>query len=98
MKRKVLIILLLVSMLSVSLTLSSAVAEEFSVLGKPLYLFGYVTQGATYGLKNTYDTEQGFNSAMMNLFAEGDYQISNTLGFYASSMVTVDWMYQLKES
>ncbi|MBT8340460.1 MAG: DUF1302 domain-containing protein, partial [Desulfatitalea sp.] len=42
--------------------------------------------------------EQGFNSAMMNLFAEGDYQISNTLGFYASSMVTVDWMYQLKES
>ncbi|MBT8338385.1 MAG: hypothetical protein KJP07_00085 [Desulfatitalea sp.] len=81
-----------------ALTRSPALAEEFSLNGRPLYLFGYVTQGTSYGLTEAYDTESGFNSALMNLFAEGDYQIADDLGFYASSMLTVDWMYQLKES
>ena len=44
MKKKRFLILVLVAGLTIALTFSSAVAEEFSVLGRPLNLFGYATQ------------------------------------------------------
>ena len=50
------------------------------------------------GCKDAYDTEKDFNSALMNLFVEGDYEITNDLKFYGSGMLTVDWMYQLKHN
>lgn len=94
MKKKRLWISFLVAF-STILALSSAVAEEFSVLGRPLQLFGYATQGAALGTHNSYDTEAGLQSALMNLFAEGDYAIRDDLKFYAAGMLTVDWAYQL---
>lgn len=77
--------------------LSPAVAEELVVLGRPLNLLGYITQGSAFSLvnENKYDTEKGLQSALMNLFVEGDYKISNELKFYGSTMLTVDWAYQL---
>jgi len=98
MKKGRFLILFLLAGLIITLTFSSAVAEEFSVLGKPLKLFGYATQEFSYGFKDTYDTEKGLNSALMNLFVEGDYQISKDLKFYGSGMLTVDWIYQLKHN
>ena len=94
-KKKFLISFLVVSL--TILTLSSAVAEEFTLLGRPLKLFGYATQGAGFGLINSdrYDTMKGLQSALTNLFAEGDYAIKDDLKFYASGMLTVDWAYQL---
>ena len=76
---------------------TQARAEEYIVFGRPLNLLGYATQGGAFSLigKNKYDTEQGLQSALMNLFVEGDYKISNELKFYGSSMLTVDWAYQL---
>ena len=76
---------------------SLARAEEYILFERPLNLLGYVTQGGAFSLigKNKYDTEQGLQSALMNLFVEGDYKISNELKFYGSSMLTVDWAYQL---
>jgi hypothetical protein len=44
---------LLISVLAASLTIltfSSAIAEEFSVFGRPLQLFGYATQGGAVSL------------------------------------------------
>lgn len=79
------------------LTGSSAMAEEFTVFDRPLTLHGYITQGvgfSPYDL-NKYDTEKGLQSALMNLFIEGDYSITNNLKFYGSGMLTVDWAYQL---
>lgn len=73
----------------------SAIAEEFNFLGRPLQLFGYATQGVAFGMHNSYDTEAGLQSALMNLFAEGDYAIRDNLKFYASGMLTVNWAYQL---
>jgi len=93
-KRKLLISILVASL--TILTSSSAIAEEFSVLGRSLKLFGYATQEVSYGFSNAYDTEKGVNSALMNLFVEGDYEITRNLKFYGSSMFTVDWIYQLK--
>jgi len=63
-------------------------AEEYIVFERPLNLLGYATQGGAFSLigKNKYDTEQGLQSALMNLFVEGDYKISNELKFYSSSM------------
>ena len=46
--------------------------------------------------KDYYDIEKGLNSALTNLFVEGDYAPLDNLRFYASSMLTVDWIYQLK--
>jgi hypothetical protein len=75
-------------------------AEEVAVLGKPLNLLGYVTQGGALSLidRNEYDTQKGLQSALMNLFVEGDYKISSELKFYGSSMLTVDWAYQFNSN
>ena len=100
MKRKKFLIFLLSAGLIIALTFSSAIAEQFLVFGKPLNLMGYVTQGGSFSLldKDYYDTEKGLNSALTNLFVEGDYAPLNNLKFYASSMLTVDWIYQLKHN
>jgi len=98
MKKKKFLVLFLMAGLTVALTFSSAIAEEFSVLGRPLHLFGYATQEMSFGVKDSYDTEKGLNSALMNLFLEGDYEITKDLKFYSSVMLTVDWIYQLKHS
>ena len=95
MEKKTFLILFSMVGLITTLTFSSAIAEEFSVLGRPLQLFGYATQEMSFGFKDTYDTENSLNSALMNLFVEGDYQITKDLKFYGSSMLTVDWAYQL---
>jgi hypothetical protein len=98
MKKKKFLILLLMAGLTITLTCSSAIAEEFSVLGRSLKLFGYATQEMSFGFKDSYDTEKGLNSALMNLFVEGDYEINKDLKFYGSGMLTVDWIYQLKHN
>ena len=95
MEKRKLLALVLMAGLIVALTFPSAFAEEFTVLGNPLKLFGYADQEASIGLRRAYDTEQGLNSALMNIFAEGDYQITKDLKFYGSGMLTVDWIYQL---
>lgn len=95
MKKRKLLTLVLMAGLIIALTFSSAVAEEVSVLGRPLKLFGYATQEMSFGFKDSYDTENSLNSALMNLFVEGDYQITKDLKFYGSGMLTVDWAYQL---
>jgi hypothetical protein len=95
MKKRKLLMFVLMTGLIIALTFSSAVAEEFSVLGRPLKLFGFADQQVSFGLKNSYDTEKGLNSALMDLFVEGDYEITKDLKFYGSGMLTVDWAYQL---
>jgi hypothetical protein len=99
MNQKKLWIFVFVVMVTTGLTVS-AIAEEFSLLGRPLQLFGYATQGAAFSLigKDKYDTSQGLQSALMNLFMEGDYIIRDDLKFYASGMLTIDWAYQLNAS
>jgi hypothetical protein len=96
-KRRFFILFLTVGLI-ITLTFSSAVAEQYSVLDRPLNLFGYATQEFSYGFKDRYDTESNLNSALMNIFVEGDYQFMKDLKFYASGMLTVDWIYQLKHS
>lgn len=100
MKKKRFLISILVAGLTIALTISSAIAEEFNVFGRPLLLFGYATQEGAFSLldKDKYDTEKGLNSSLMNLFVEGDYKIADTLKFYGSSMLTVDWIYQFKHN
>ncbi len=98
MKKKRFLILFWIVVLTMALSSFPVMAEQFTVLGKPLNLFGYATQGASFSLldRDKYDTEKGLNSALMNLFVEGDYTPMKSLKFYASGMLTVDWIYQLK--
>ena len=75
----------------------SCEGEMFTFGGRPVNLMGYVTQGGAFSLvSDKYDSEEGLQSALMNLFLEGDYSIANNLKFYASGMLTVDWIYQFK--
>jgi hypothetical protein len=94
---KELLILLLAAEIAGLLPLGSAGAEELTVLGRPVHLLGYATQGAAVSLvpKSKYDTERGLQSALMNLFVEGDYKVSSNFKFYSSGMLTVDGAYQL---
>ena len=73
-------------------------AEQFLLGGKPLNLYGYITQDVSFSLKNDghFDNEGDLRSALFNFFVEGDYAITNNLKFYLSSMLTVDWIYELK--
>ena len=98
MKKRRFLILFLTMALTIGLESLPAVAEQFVVLGSPLNLFGYATQGGSFGLRNTYFSEKGLNSALMNLYVEGGYSPSATLKFYASGMLTVDWAYQLNSN
>ncbi|MBP1749779.1 MAG: hypothetical protein H6Q52_2318, partial [Deltaproteobacteria bacterium] len=77
---------------------SPIMAEQFSVYGKPLNLFGYINQGVQYGLggKTEYDTASGVNSLLTNIFVEGDYQPRDNLKFYLSGMFTGDWIYDTR--
>ena len=98
MKKKNYLIPVGVALVFMILTVSPARAELFTVGGRPLNVFGYATMGGAFSLndKDYYDTEKGFQSALMNLFLEGNYAITNELKFYTSTMLTVDWAYQLK--
>ena len=99
-KKKLFSVILLVVAVMMVLMVYPAMAEQFSVFGRSLNLMGYVTQGVAFGLsdKEKYDTEKGFQSALTNLFLEGEYSITDNLRFYSSGMLTVDWAYQLKHN
>ena len=87
-----------IAIMLVALLAHPAMAKQFKVGGRTLNLFGYVTQGvgfSQHGADN-YDTEQGLQSAIFNLFLEGDYEFTDTLKFYGAGMLTADWVYDLK--
>jgi hypothetical protein len=96
MNKKNFLVSVLVAGLTIGLTVIPCMAIEFNLFGRPVHLTGYITQGAAFGLHDDYDTEQGLQMVLMNLFAEADYRISDQLKFYGASMLTADWIYQLK--
>ena len=98
MEKKRLCILVLMAAMVIALSVSSAIAEPFLLFGRQGNILGNFTQGGSFSLldKDKYDVEKGFNSALMNLLLEGDYQPLDNLKLYASTMLTVDWIYQLK--
>jgi len=97
MKKKRLCIVL-GAMAIVALIVYPAMAKQFMVAGKPLNLFGYVTQGVAFSMhdEDYYDTEEGLQSALFNLLLEGDYTFTDDLKFYGAGMLTVDWIYDIK--
>jgi hypothetical protein len=98
MNRKRGLISILVVWVIISLWVCPAMAREVMLFGKPLTLLGYATQGAGVSLvtNDHYDTERGLQTALMNLFLEGDYKAADNLKFYTSAKVTTDWIYQIK--
>ena len=74
-------------------------AVEKSLFERPLYFSGYMTQGVSVGLTGDhYDTEEDVQSALTNVFAEAKYLATSDIQLYLSSKLTVDWIYQIKES
>ena len=84
-------------LLTMGLMLSSTSwATVFEVGGKPLTLMGFVSQTAQFGIDgDSYDTKEGFNTALTNLFIEGDISPSDDLTFYAAGMLSVDWAHEI---
>ena len=97
MSKKGIFIAVVVAM-SIALVISHAVAKQFLVGGRPLQLYGYVTQNMGVSLHSeNYDTEEGVNAAMFNMLLEGKYRISKDLDLYASGGFSMDWIYDLKD-
>ena len=76
------------------LACSSAMAEEFSLFGRTGDIYGYVSQEASYGLHNDFNTEHGWNAALNTTFVEGDYNLADNLKLYAAGKLTSDLIYQ----
>lgn len=86
----------LVVAVSLALGISPVLARELLLFDRPLTLLGYITQGAGFSLNGEhYDTEQGLQTALTNLFVETDYKMTDQLKFYTSGRLSVDWAYQL---
>lgn len=91
------IFIAVVAAMTIAFMMSPAVARQYMVGGRPLNLFGYVTQSVGIGLDDDkYDTEEGVNAALLNILVEGEYSINDQLTFYASGMFSKDWAYDLK--
>ncbi|MBI5605567.1 MAG: hypothetical protein HY879_19730, partial [Deltaproteobacteria bacterium] len=93
--RKRFIIYFWMVMAATALWICPAGATEYMVFDKPLTLLGYVTQGAAFGLNDEYDTKKGLQSALMNLFLEGQYRINPQFNLYASGRFSADWAYPI---
>jgi hypothetical protein len=73
-------------------------AGQYDVAGRPLNIMGYMSQAVQYGFEDAYDTEEGFNQALMTAFLEAEYEILSNMSFYGAGKATVDWIYDLKHS
>lgn len=76
----------------------SAAARQYTLGGRPIDVYGYITQGAGFSLydKDHYDTERDINSAITNIFGEMNYSVSDDFKVYLSGILTVDWIYEMK--
>jgi hypothetical protein len=96
MRRSILsAVLILVFLVGVSV--QPALAKQFTLLGKPLNLFGYASQSASVSLKGDhYHVEQGLQQALLTVFAEADYRPRHDVTLYISGILTMDLIYDLK--
>lgn len=95
MKRTLFIAALLI-LVFVGLDISPASAEQFLVGGHPMDLYGYITQSAGFSLTGShYDSPPGLQTALMNVFIEGDYKPCSDVMLYMSTMFSGDWAYDL---
>jgi len=87
-----------VAVLAVALMVQPVMAKQFTVGGRTLNLFGYLTQGVAFSMHDDdyYDTEKGLQAALFNLHLEGDYTFTDDLKFYGAGMLSVDWVYDMK--
>jgi len=95
MDKKRVTVLTVVLIIATAFWISPATARELLLFDEPLTVLGYVTQEAAFGLRNSYDTEPGLQSALMNVFFEEEYRPLSQLKFYTSQKVSVDWAYQI---
>jgi hypothetical protein len=96
--RRLFVFFISIIMLSLFFSGQIVVAKEFIVGGSPLELFGYISQSAQISMQDDqYDTEEDLQQALMNVFMEADYRPKSNLMFYLSGMLTVDWIYQIKD-
>ncbi len=74
-----------------------AAAKQFTLLGKPLNLFGFASQSAQFSLKgDNYFVEEGLQQALLTVFAEADYRPRHDVTFYISGILTMDLIYDIK--
>ena len=97
MKRLQLLILVLFFTVLVFMV-QPIMAREMTLFGNPLSLYGYLTQGVSYSLRNDthYDTEGDLQSLLTNLFMEAKYLPCKDWQFLISTRLSADWIYQLK--
>ena len=72
-------------------------AEQYTLLGKPLNVFGFASQSAQVSLKgDDYFVEEGLQQALLTVFAEADYRPHHETTLYVSGILTMDLIYDIK--
>jgi hypothetical protein len=93
------VVLLMVFMWFMQVT--PAIAGQFNVGGNPMNIMGYISQGGQFNITDLdrYDSPKDFQSALTNVFLEGDYTMSDkNLRFYLAGMFTYDSAYDINSS
>ena len=72
-------------------------AREFDINGRPLNIMGYITQNAAFSLTGDYyDTEDGLQSLLTNIFVEAEYLPHKDYRIFLTGKLTADWIYDIK--
>ncbi len=71
---------------------------HYTIGGKALSCFGYITQSVMYGLGSDrdFDTERGLQSVLTTILIEGEYRLSAQLKLFASGVLASDRIYDIK--
>lgn len=96
-KKRLLIFVAVVTIVSMALFVHKSLAIEFDFLGSPVNLMGYVQQSVNINVegKNNYDTQKGFNSALFQALLEVEYSPHPNWRFFGSIKANADWAYPL---
>ncbi|MEW6602675.1 MAG: DUF1302 family protein, partial [Nitrospirota bacterium] len=85
-------------MVVLALLCSAANAERLELFGKPLDVYGLISQNASFGWHQEFDTEAGLNSSIWTVLLEGAYQPTSRLKAFGQFILVGDWVYALKNS
>jgi hypothetical protein len=88
--------------LAVCITVSIGLAQmshayETAICGRPLTLFGYITQEVDYGMnsRSHFETQSGLNSFLTTAMLEVGYMPTDNLKLFTSGYFEADWAYEI---
>ena len=94
-KRKMLFLYVVISMIWGLSMVSPALSVDLDIAGETVNFMGYLNQSVYYGLRDKYDSQQGFNSIVTQANAEATYMPNSNFRVFLSGALDADWAYSI---